>query len=69
MSDGRVRAWQVDDPAAWNRFVESTRYGAFPQLWEWGELRRAAGWRPVRLAVGDRAAGEIVAGAQLLLRP
>ncbi|MDP9294665.1 MAG: aminoacyltransferase, partial [Actinomycetota bacterium] len=62
-----LRAWRVTDPLAWNRFVESAPYHAFPQLWEWGELRAAAGWRPVRLAVGP-SADEPLAGAQLLLR-
>ena len=63
-----LRAWRVTDPVAWNAFVEAAPYHAFPQLWEWGEVRALAGWRPVRLAVGpDR--DEPVAGAQLLLRP
>ncbi|MFN2483982.1 MAG: lipid II:glycine glycyltransferase FemX [Candidatus Limnocylindria bacterium] len=64
-----LSASEVDDAASWNAFVESARYGAFPQLWEWGELRRAAGWRPLRLAVGEAAGGEIRAGTQLLLKP
>lgn len=63
-----LSAWLMTDADRWNDFVEHARYAAFPQLWEWGELRRAAGWRPVRLAVGggDRA---LRAGAQLLLKP
>jgi lipid II:glycine glycyltransferase (peptidoglycan interpeptide bridge formation enzyme) len=63
-----LHAWRVADPTAWNRFVEAARYHAFPQLWEWGEVRALGGWRPVRLAVGPHG-GEPVAGAQLLLRP
>lgn len=62
-----LRAFQVTDADAWNRFVETAPYHSFPQLWEWGEVRAAGGWRPLRLAVGaspDRP----VAGAQLLLR-
>jgi len=62
-----LRAFEMTDAGDWNRFVESAPYHSFPQLWEWGEVRAAAGWRPVRLAVGvspDRP----VAGAQLLLR-
>ena len=62
-----LRAWRVADPLAWNRFVEAAPYHAFPQLWEWGELRAAAGWRPIRLAVGA-SADQPLAGAQLLLR-
>ena len=63
-----LRAWRVTDPAAWNSFVESAPYHAFPQLWEWGEVRAMGGWRPVRLAIGP-SHDEPVAGAQLLLRP
>jgi lipid II:glycine glycyltransferase (peptidoglycan interpeptide bridge formation enzyme) len=62
-----LRAWRVTDPEAWNAFVERAPYHAFPQLWEWGEVRAAGGWRPVRLAIGP-ARDEPVAGAQLLLR-
>ena len=65
---GELRAFRVTDGEAWNRFVEAAPYHAFPQLWEWGELRRGAGWRPVRLAVGP-AREEPLAGVQLLLRP
>ena len=62
-----LRAWRVVDRHAWNGFVEQARYHAFTQLWEWGELRAAAGWRPVRLAVGP-SQDQPLAGAQLLLR-
>lgn len=67
MTSSDLRAWRVTDPAAWNAFVESTPYHAFPQLWEWGEVRALGGWRPVRLAVGP-SRDHPVAGAQLLLR-
>lgn len=64
---GSFRAWPVTDPAAWDAFVESAEHRAFPQLWSWGELRREAGWRPVRLAVGNDP-NSPRAGVQLLLR-
>lgn len=60
-------AFRVHDAAAWNAFVEAAPYHAFPQLWEWGELRVAGGWQPIRLAVGP-SRDEPVAGVQLLLR-
>ena len=63
----KLRAWRMTDPDAWNAFVESAPYHAFPQLWEWGEVRAASGWRPIRLAIGQ-SKDEPVAGAQLLLR-
>lgn len=64
---GPLRAWRMEDPHAWNAFVERARYQAFPQLWEWGELRASVGWRPLRIAVG-RSRAEPLAGVQLLLR-
>ena len=67
MTTSDLRAWRVTDAAAWNAFVESAPYHAFPQLWEWGEVRAMGGWRPVRLAIGPTP-DEPVAGAQLLLR-
>ncbi len=67
MTNRSLRAWRETDPEAWNRFVESTPYHAFPQLWEWGEVRAMGGWTPLRLAVGP-ARDEPVAGVQLLLR-
>lgn len=62
-----LRAFRVTEPDAWNRFVDAAPYAAFPQLWEWGELRAATGWRPLRIAVGP-AADRPIAGVQLLLR-
>ena len=63
-----LRAWRVSDPATWNAFVEDAPYHAFPQLWEWGEVRAMGGWRPLRLAIGPSPDAPPVAGAQLLLR-
>ena len=67
MTDSDLRAWRVTDAAAWNAFVERAPYHAFPQLWEWGEVRAMGGWRPVRLAIGPTRE-QPIAGAQLLLR-
>ncbi|MEP6469785.1 MAG: peptidoglycan bridge formation glycyltransferase FemA/FemB family protein [Chloroflexota bacterium] len=63
-----LRAWRVTDRDAWNAFVANAPYRSFPQLWEWGELREAFGWRPVRLAVGPDPAQPPLAGAQVLIR-
>jgi lipid II:glycine glycyltransferase (peptidoglycan interpeptide bridge formation enzyme) len=62
-----LTAFRVTDRDAWNAFVEHAPYRSFPQLWEWGELREPAGWRPIRLAVGERDGGPL-AGAQVLVR-
>ena len=62
-----LHAWRETDRDAWNAFVDAAPYHAFPQLWEWGELRAMGGWQPIRLLVGPRR-DEPLAGAQLLLR-
>ena len=67
MTGSDLRAWRVTDATAWNAFVEGAAYHAFPQLWEWGEVRALGGWRPLRLAIGP-GRDHPVAGAQLLLR-
>ena len=67
MSATDLRAWRVADRVTWNAFVEAAPYHAFPQLWEWGEVRAMGGWRPLRLAIGP-SQDTPVAGAQLLLR-
>ncbi len=67
MTNPELRAWRVTGAGEWNAFVERAPYHAFPQLWEWGEVRAMGGWRPVRLAVGP-SREQPVAGAQLLLR-
>ena len=56
MSSQDLRAFRVTDATTWNAFVESAAYHAFPQLWEWGEVRAMGGWTPVRLAIGPTAA-------------
>jgi peptidoglycan pentaglycine glycine transferase (the first glycine) len=68
MATPELRAWRVTEAAAWNAFVESACYRSFPQLWEWGDLRIASGWRPVRIAVGPDPAQRPLAGAQVLVR-
>ena len=67
MTTSELRAWRVTDAGAWNAFVEAAPYHAFPQLWEWGEVRAMGGWRPLRLSIGP-SQDRPVAGAQLLLR-
>lgn len=64
---GGLHGWQITDAASWDAYVESAAHHAFPQLWAWGELRREAGWRPLRVVVGGFD-GLPRAGAQLLLR-
>jgi lipid II:glycine glycyltransferase (peptidoglycan interpeptide bridge formation enzyme) len=62
-----LASFRVTDRDAWNAFVEHAPYRSFPQLWEWGELREQSGWRPIRIAVGERP-DQPLAGAQVLVR-
>jgi lipid II:glycine glycyltransferase (peptidoglycan interpeptide bridge formation enzyme) len=62
-----LAAFRVTDRDAWNAFVEHAPHRSFPQLWEWGELREASGWRPIRVAVGKTPA-QPLAGAQVIVR-
>ena len=42
---------EINEPAAWNRLVSSLDHTSSLQSWGWGEVKRASGWRPLRLAV------------------
>jgi lipid II:glycine glycyltransferase (peptidoglycan interpeptide bridge formation enzyme) len=56
----------LDDPAAWNAFVQGADPGSYLQLGPWAEVKRANGWRATRIGV-DVADGAAI-GAQVLLR-
>ena len=56
----------LDDPAAWNTFVQGADPGSYLQLGPWAEVKRANGWRARRIGV-DVADGAAI-GAQVLLR-
>ncbi len=55
------------DPRVWDAFVESHPDGHFLQLSGWGTLKEAFGWRS--FVVGLKQGAQLVAGAQVLLRP
>jgi peptidoglycan pentaglycine glycine transferase (the first glycine) len=59
-------ASSLDDPAAWNAFVQGADPGSYLQLGPWAEVKRANGWRATRIGV-DVADGAAI-GAQVLLR-
>jgi peptidoglycan pentaglycine glycine transferase (the first glycine) len=67
MAPPDLRAFRMTDARAWDAFVERAPFRSFPQLWAWGELRKPAGWRPLRIAVGPDPATPL-AGAQVLIR-
>jgi lipid II:glycine glycyltransferase (peptidoglycan interpeptide bridge formation enzyme) len=57
---------QVED-AEWDSFLAQTAGGHHVQTSLWAQVKAVFGWRPVRLVVSR--AEQIVAGAQLLIRP
>lgn len=61
-----VRVIPDTERDVWNRFVAASPHGHILQSWEWGEIKRRSGWRPLRVALCDGA--DIRAGAQVLLR-
>lgn len=50
--------------SAWNAFVAASPHGHLLQSWEWGEIKEATGWEPVRLALMEEGA---IRGAALVL--
>ncbi len=61
--------WFADDSAgrsAWDAFVASCPDGGVLQSSAWAAFKRPAGWRALRVAVGE--GDQTLAGAQILLR-
>ena len=54
------------DSETWNSFMAASPTGHLLQSWQWGQLKAAFGWQPVRVGVED--GGRFVAGAQVLFR-
>ena len=62
-----VNCISADRRNDWNTFVAQEPSFVLFQSWEWGEFKEKLGWKVFRIAVEER--GQIVAGAQLLIRP
>lgn len=63
-----LRALPASQQAAWDAFVNGHAQGHLLQSWGWGELKTGANWQPLRLALWDEQAGQIIAAAQVLQR-
>lgn len=56
-----------DDREQWDAFVHDND-GHPLQLWGWGEVKSAHGWRAIRLQARNLE-GELIGGAQVLVKP
>ena len=56
-----LRAFPLSQQAAWDAFVNEHPQGHLLQSWDWGELKTSANWQPLRLALWDEGAGQMVA--------
>ena len=54
------------DRVKWNEFISSHSASPILQSWEWGEVKAASGWEPIRIAVTE--GGQIRAAIQILKR-
>ena len=66
-----MKLYRSDEPGfpsaeTWDQMVLASPHGHLLQSWAWGEFKSGFGWRTVRVCVED--GGELVAGAQMLLR-
>lgn len=57
----------INDKDKWNEFIESHKFVHAFQVYEWGEIKKAQGWEPVRIGLLDKN-GNIMAGAQILFK-
>ena len=62
-----VRLITVQQRDKWDTFVEKEPAFALLQSWAWGEFKEKLGWKAFRVAIEEH--GQIVAGAQLLIKP
>jgi lipid II:glycine glycyltransferase (peptidoglycan interpeptide bridge formation enzyme) len=56
----------VENPQEWVDLFGPATGHSFLQRWEWGEIKRRNGWRPVR--IGAFKGGNLVAGMQILIQ-
>lgn len=63
-----MRVIEIGEPERWDAAVLAAPQADLLQSWEWGEFKRRTGnWSPIRVAVERE--GELIAGAQVLVRP
>ena len=57
----------INDRDKWNKFIESHESSHAFQLYEWGEIKKIQGWKPIRLGLLDKDEN-LIAGAQILFK-
>jgi len=62
----QIKVFDQNLRSAWNEFVAGHPFGSPLQYWEWGEVKRSAVWRPIRLGIFDNH--QLVGAAQILRR-
>ncbi len=63
----QVACLNANERILWDTFLTDQPFFARLQSWAWGEFKEKLGWTTYRVAVRDN--GEIVAGAQMLIKP
>jgi hypothetical protein len=61
-----ARTCEEHDRTAFDAYVASSPAGDLLQSWEWGEIKQANGWEPIRYVAED--GGRIVAAVSILRR-
>lgn len=67
MNGIKVKILDSQDEKAWNRFVDFSPWGDILQMWQWGELKKTQGWKPLR--IGVIRDGFLILTAQILMKP
>lgn len=62
----KVKILEEVDKIAFNKFVDYSPFGDILQFWEWGEVKKTEGWKPLRVAVIEDK--KILLTAQILLK-
>jgi len=63
----QVSCLHANERILWDTFLRKQPFFTLLQSWAWGEFKEELGWVAYRVVVRDN--GEIVAGAQMLVKP
>jgi lipid II:glycine glycyltransferase (peptidoglycan interpeptide bridge formation enzyme) len=66
MSTIKAKILGPEDKEVFNQFVNLSPFGDILQFWQWGEVKKDQGWKPLRIAVVEE--GYLILTAQILLK-